>query len=82
MVATKRPPRSALGNPPLKHIQEDLLHLLAGLLALLEPEFASARGARRMPRAQRSRAPEGEPAQASVSEPSHPPKHTPSPPSA
>ena len=79
MVATKRPPRSALGNPPLNHIQEDLLHLFAGLLDLLEPDFASSRGARRMPRAQRFRAPEGEPAQASVSEPSHPPKHTPSP---
>ena len=56
-MATKRPPQSALGNPPLNHIQEDLLHLLAGLLALLEPEFASSRGARRMPRAQRSQVP-------------------------
>ena len=72
-------PRSALGTP-LNHIEKALLHLLAGLLDLLEPDFASSRGARRMPRAQRFRAPEGEPAQASVSEPSHPPKHTPSPP--
>ena len=82
MVATQKPLRSALGNPPLNPIQEALLNLLAGLLDLLEPEFASSRGARRMPRAQRSRAREGEPAQVSGSEPSRPPKHTPSPPSA
>ena len=51
--------QSALGNHPLNHIQEALLRLFAGLLDLLEPEFASSRGARRMPRAQRLRAPEG-----------------------
>ena len=79
VVTPNRSPRSALGNPPLNHIQEDLLHLFAGLLDLLEPDFASSRGARREPRAQRSRAREGEPAQVSGSEPSHPPKHTPSP---
>ena len=74
--------QSALGNHPLNHIQEALLRLFAGLLDLLEPEFASSRGARRMPRAQRSRVPEGEPAQARGSEPSRPPKHTSSPPRA
>jgi hypothetical protein len=47
VVATQRPPRSALGNHPLTPIQESLLHLLAGLLDLLEPDFASSRGARR-----------------------------------
>jgi hypothetical protein len=50
VVATKKPPRSALGNHPLNPIQESLLHLLAGLLDLLEPDFASSRGARREPR--------------------------------
>ena len=79
VVTPNRSPRSALGNPPLNHIQEDLLHLLAGLLDLLEPDFASTRGACREPLAQRLRARDGEPAQASVSEPSRPPKHTPSP---
>ena len=40
-------PRSVLGNPLLNPIEKALFHLLAGHLALLKPEFASSRGARR-----------------------------------
>ena len=54
-MATKRPPRSALGNPPLNPIQKAFFHLLAGLLDLLKPDFARSRGARRMPFAHRLR---------------------------
>ena len=45
-------PRSALGTP-LNHIEKALLRLLAGLLDLIKLDFASSRGARRAPCAQR-----------------------------
>ena len=54
MALPRVSPRSALGTT-LNHIEKALLHLLAGLLDLLKPEFGSSRGARREPCAQRAR---------------------------
>ena len=54
MALPRVSPRSALGIP-LNHIEKALFHLLAGLLDLLELDFASSRGARREPCAQRAR---------------------------
>ena len=65
-------PRSALGillNP----IEKALFHLLAGLLDLLKPDFASSRGARREPCAQRARGSEAHCLPLSSNHPSDPP---------
>ena len=54
MALPRVSPRSALGTP-LNPIEKALFHLLAGLLDLLKLDFASARGVRREPCAQRAR---------------------------